>query len=167
MSRLTFCVVARVASFDLVELPDGRKGKRWENGSVTDAATGHIIVPSRNAVKIVTSEDARTMANKRHAKRQAVIEKHVKKATGAFSTDAALGKIAAKRARVALNDDGRAGNDAAKFVFLVLDALPEKKKELATVVHQHELSDRSIALLTEIARNRDDPDFEYLDAEEA
>ena len=147
--------------FELIELPDGSQGKRWGNGSVT-RLDGTIVSPSENAVKIVTSEDGQAMVAKRHAKRRETIEKHVQKATGAFTTDDALGKLAAKRAKVAMKDEGRAGNDAAKFVFTILDAMPEKQKE-QRIVHQHELSERSIALLKEMARYKNDPDFEYLD----
>lgn len=150
--------------FEPVELPDGTQGKKWSNGSIT-RLDGTIFKPSDNAVKIVTSEDSQAMIAKRQEKRRHTIEKYVteavkkrvRKATGAFMSDDALGALAAKRAVVALTDEGRAGNDAAKFVFQVMDAMPEKVKE-TTIVHQHELSPRAIELLKEVARQRNDPD---------
>lgn len=161
--------------FEIVLLPDGTEGKKWENGSITNAK-GHIVVPSKNAVKIVTSEQAKEMAGKRHERRKEVVEQYVTKAViehgkvgkrkrGAFMSDDALGMIVAARVKVAMKDDGRAGNDAARFVFQVLDAMPSDKDK-NTVVHQHELSDKTVALLRELAKQSNDPDFEYLEGKE-
>lgn len=159
-----------MADFEMVVLPDGTQGKQWKNGSIT-RLNGTIFKPSDNAVKIVTSEQAVEMAEKRHEKRKETIEKAVTKAVkrvtkvrGAFASDDALGAILAKRAMVALTDEGRAGNDAAKLVFHVLEALPDQKKGEQKVVHQHQLSDKTVELLKELARLRNDPDADYLEA---
>lgn len=156
--------------FEIVELPDGTQGKKWANGSITNAK-GHIVVAAENSNRIVTREDAQEMVAKRVAKRKETIEKYVTaavrkktKASGAFQSDDALGVLLAKRAEVALEDNGRAGNDAAKLVLHVLEALPDQKKNEVKVTHQHELSDKTVEMLRELARLREDPDQDYLEA---
>lgn len=163
----------KTEGFEIVDLPDGTQGKKWENGSVT-RMNGTLVYPADNAGKIVTSEQAREMAAKRHEARRETIEKYVQaeaakhvKATGAFSTDDALGVLAAARARVALNDEGRAGNDAAKLIFMLLEAMPDSKKNEQRIVHQHQLSEKTVEVLKELARLRNDPDLDYLEADYA
>lgn len=117
-----------MADYELLEtLPDGTERRRYPNGSIRDQNGRMLERP--DYLPVITSDTAYLLHRKRKEKYLQAIEAAVTHVTSANTPAEAAGYIVAKRAKVAMSDDGRAGNEAAKIVLAAMDALQDKRQE--------------------------------------
>lgn len=142
-------------AYEVIELPDGRPGRRYPNGIIRDE-WGHIQSGSETKGAI-TKENAREMqkrgAETRRRNFQAATRRGIAEAAETETVSEAIQKIMKKRAEVALTDDGRAGNDATKLLMMALDVLPRKEDE-KKVVHEHTVSDEAVRFFEKVDKRR-------------
>jgi hypothetical protein len=125
------------AKYTLLEvLPDGTERRQYADGYIRNQR-GQIIVLPENA-PVITSENAHEYHKMRKEKILRAIESHVMDVTKTNIPADAIGRIVAKRAEIAMTDDTRTGNEAAKIVLAALDAYQPKQDETRTNVLRHE-----------------------------
>ena len=148
--------------YEIVEY-EGKSVRKYPDGSLRDEE-GLFIRPSSSLA--ITSERAKELATIRWAKaRQSAIDA-IKQETGVENEWDGVKAILRKRVQVALTDSGRAGNDAAKMVLQAADVLRDHRIKEVIVNHGYEVSPRMIELLKEVARLKNDLDYESIEGME-
>lgn len=141
--------------YTLLKVEDGVEHRQYENGDVRDQNGRLIVRPERIKDAEITQENALAMRQRRKDKMLEAVERGVMKATQADNPYEAVSHIISKRAKVAMTDEGRAGNDAAKLVLEALDAWQDKKNVKEEVQrHVYEIDPDTMALIEEMTRNR-------------
>src|SRR5688572_18368417 len=106
---------------------DGGEGKKWDNGQITNLATGVLMVnPLANKI---TTENHKEMMAARRQKYEAAVRQGIAEGTRSPNSMVAVKTIMAARAKVAVEDGSRAGNDAARLVLQMLNLIPKDEKE--------------------------------------
>lgn len=145
-------------------LPDGTERRQYENGDIRNQNGQLLELGTQLENHLITSDTARDYHQMRKAKMLAAIEAGVMRVTDAPNPAEAAGHIVAKRAEVALRDNGRAGNEAAKIVLAAMDALQDKRQETThTERHEYTLDTETMDTIAKMiaVRNGD----EIIDAE--
>jgi hypothetical protein len=104
------------------------------------------------------------MHRKRKEKILRAVENGLMRVTGTDTQYEAISRIVEKRAQVAMDDSGRAGNDAAKIVLAAIDALPDRTvKQEQTVTHEYSIDPDTMRIVEQMVRARRDGiiDAEY------
>lgn len=146
-----------MADYEIVEY-EGRSVRKYPDGSLRNEH-GSFIRPSVT----LSPEQAKAMVQARWNKARQKALEAIKEETGVEDEWDGVKAILRKRVRVALTDDGRAGNDAAKMILQAADVMRDHRIKEVIVNHGHELSPKAIEILKEIARLRNDPDIEYIE----
>lgn len=119
---------------------EGKPARLYANGDIRDLR-GRIVKLGDDRMRqyAITSETAHEFHQKRKEKILKAIEAGVMRVTDAPDPYAAISRIVEKRAEVALQDNNKAGNDAARIVLQALDALQDRRQE-TTVTNRQEYS---------------------------
>jgi hypothetical protein len=117
---------------------------------------GQLIEKPPYAVEI-TSETSAAHNAMRKEKYLRAIEKHVTSVTKMNNPADAIGYIVGKKALVAMNDDTRTGNEAAKIVLQALDAYQDKVQQQVSVTrNEYVMDSATIELLEQMIDKRDE-----------
>lgn len=126
--------------------PDGAKRNQY----------GHLLErPNYDGIQTITKDNAHDYLRRRKEKILESIEKSVMDVTKTRLPSDAIGAIVGKRAEIAMNDDTRVGNEAAKIVLQAIDAYQNRIQENnSTNVLRQEvtLDDNTRALLERVAQ---------------
>ena len=134
---------------------DGNEVRRYRDGSTRDQRGRTLaFIPGGN--ELITAETARAYHAKRKAKILAAIESKLTDITRTTVPADAIAAIVGKRAEIAMNDDTRTGNDAAKIVLSAVDAYQDKAPHETTNTQRHEytMDAETRALLEAVLRER-------------
>lgn len=150
----------------LLDVIDGIEHRQYENGDIRNQY-GHMLAPLKGGNEIITSETARTYQQLRKQKILNAIEKRVMDVTRTNVPYDAIAHIVGKRAEIAMKDETRTGNEAAKIVLQAMDAYQPKQEETRTNVLRHEytMDDETRALLERIVRERRTSVLDMTDAQ--
>jgi hypothetical protein len=144
--------------FTLLETrEDGTEIRLYEDGSKRDQ-NGHLLEYLDSGAPIITPETARLLHAARKRKILEAIEAELQAKTRTNVPEKAIAAIVGKRAEIAMNDDSRTGNEAAKIVLSAVDAYQEKQQDGRTNVLRHEytMDNETRALLEDMLRQRRD-----------
>lgn len=110
-----------IQPYEIIEY-EGKEARKYPNG-VIRSPKGYIV--------FMPPEIARGMERQRKVSGEERAREGIKLATQSESPEEAVMKIIRARALVAMTDNGRAGNDAAKLVLVASGFLtPERKVEV-------------------------------------
>lgn len=142
-------------TFEVLEVrEDGTEVRLYENGEKRNQR-GQLIeaAPWNN---IITSETAHEYNRRRKQKVLEAIESKLMDVTKMGAPAEAIAHIVGKRAEIAMSDDSRTGNEAAKIVLSAVDAYQDKAAPEKTNVTRHEyaIDEETKALLEEMLRAR-------------
>jgi len=144
--------------YELLEiLPDGREKRRYPNGDIRDNNGRLIQIPERVTDMTITDETSAHFRQLRQQKMLKAIENGLMRVTDAPNPSEAVAHIVSKRAEIAMTDNGRAGNDAAKIVLAAIDALPDRRHEqIQTQRHEYTIDKETMRIVEEMIRMRRD-----------
>lgn len=139
---------------------DGMEIREYADGSKRNSK-GQLIVHPSNVydLPVITSDNAHDYHKARKAKILQSIEQSVMDVTKTRLPSDAIGAIVGKRAQIAMTDDSRVGNEAAKIVLQAIDAY-QNRVDTSTNVLRNELvlDDNTRALLERLAQMKRDDD---------
>lgn len=141
----------------------GDEVRLYQDGSKRNQK-GHLLEYLETGGAIITAETARQYHALRKQKILESIEQTLTDITKTKLPADAIAAIVGKRAQIAMNDDTRTGNEAAKIVLSAVDAYQDRKMETKEQVTRHEytIDDDTRRLLTALIRERrgnDDDDM--------
>jgi len=146
-----------MSTYEIVQ-HNGRQARLYPNGDIRDD-NGRVLQlgDDRLQVHAITSENARQYHQMRKEKILKAVESGVMRVTNAPDPYAAISRIVERRAEVAMSDNTRAGNDAARIVLQALDALQDKAQE-TTVTHvtEHKIDPDTMRVVESMLRARRD-----------
>lgn len=143
-----------MANYEVIEY-EGQPARKYADGSIRDEK-GHWLVRSSPA-PLFTTENASEMGKRRKQKMLEAVEQGVMDATEMPNPYEAVSLLIKVRAQVALEDKGRAGNEAAKMVLEALDAKPDKQSEtVQTQRMEYVIDPETLAMLEKIAQMKRD-----------
>jgi len=149
----------------------GMVARRYPNGDIRNER-GQVLKLADNSPLLnehaITSENAHEKHLQRKEKILRAIETGVMRVTDAPNPYEAISRIVEKRAEVALNDSGRAGNDASKIVLMALDALQDRRQETTQVQrHEYSIDPETMRIVEAMAQaRRDNTDVIEIEIEE-
>jgi hypothetical protein len=110
----------------------GKQAREYPDGSIRDEL-GRMVTKLDNGGHDITPTNAHEYHKMRKEKILKAVEDGLMRVTDAPNPAEAIGRLVEKRARLAMTDNTRVGNDAAKIVLAALDALPDRKQEVTQV----------------------------------
>lgn len=115
--------------YTIVEF-NGQQARQYPNGDIRNEY-GQVLKLGNNRLDVhtITSENAHSFHKMRKEKVLKAIEAGVMRVTDAPNPAEAIGYIVSKRAELAMTDNTRVGNDAARIVLQALDAFQDKTQE--------------------------------------
>jgi hypothetical protein len=135
---------------------DNHEIRLYDNGDKRNEL-GHLLENNGKGNEIITPETARTYHAMRKQKILAAIESKLKDVTKTNAPAEAIAAIVGKRAQIAMTDDTRTGNDAAKIVLLAVDAYQNKTTEQAQITrHEYTVDEETRLLLHAMIQDRRD-----------
>lgn len=135
---------------------DGTEVRLYENGDKRNQY-GQIIDGVSGKDTIITVDNTAEYRRQRKINMLRAIESGLMRVTDAPNPAEAIAHIVSKRAEIAMKDDGRAGNDAAKIVLAAMDALPDKQTEtVQTQRHEYTIDPDTMRVVEEMVRMRRD-----------
>lgn len=135
---------------------DGTEVRLYENGDKRNQ-NGQLLEHNGKGNEIITPENSRYYRELRKQKILTAIENGLMRVTDAPNPSEAIAHIVTKRAEVAMLDNGRAGNDAAKIVLAAMDALPDRQTENVQVQrHEYSIDEDTMRVVEELVRMRRD-----------
>jgi hypothetical protein len=133
---------------------NGQIARQYQDGSIRNS-NGHMLAPLDNGEYAITPETARYMHSLRKQKILNAIESKLKDVTKTNIPADAIAAIVGKRAEIAMKDDTRTGNEAAKIVLAAVDAYQDKQTEQTTVTRNEYVMDAdTMAMLERILESR-------------
>lgn len=140
--------------YEIIEFR-GQSARRYPDGCIRNEKGQLLVFPPHLEGKNITSpERASELGRRRRERYLEAIEAGLKDAQPGLDTpEEAVRRIIAKRARVAMTDEGRSGNDAAKLVFEAADILAEKKQQVVQVQkHEYVMDEETRNVLETLIR---------------
>lgn len=141
-------------TYELLEVrDDGTEVRLYEDGTKRNQR-GHLLEPApwNNTI---TAETAGMYNRMRKEKYLRAIEEKLVSVTGAQAPAEAIAEIVGKRAKIAMTDDTRTGNEAAKIVLQAVDAYQDKTTgTVQTTRHEYSIDDETKALLESMLAER-------------
>jgi hypothetical protein len=136
----------------------------YEDGSKRDSHGALREILDTNI--IITPEIARQFNARRKQKILDAIESKIQDITRTNAPAEAIAAIVGKRAQIAMSDETRTGNEAAKIVLQAVDAYQQRTADDRTNVlrHEYHVDEETRALLHEMIQQRRDDAI--IDAEE-
>lgn len=143
-----------VLKYEIIGYDDnGEEIRRYPNGTLRNSKGRILQLPDYLQSHQITSDNAHLRLAQRKQKILDAIEKSVMSVTRTNVPADAIGMIVGKRAEIAMNDDTRTGNEAAKIVLSALDAYQEKQNVSTNVLRNEiTLDDNTRALLERVAQ---------------
>lgn len=133
---------------------NGNEIREYQDGSIRNQ-NGHLLKrPDYDGIQTITKDNAHDYLKRRKEKILESIEQSVMDVTKTRLPSDAIGAIVGKRAAIAMTDDTRVGNEAAKIVLQAIDAYQNRVQESnSTNVLRNELTidDNTRKLLERIA----------------
>lgn len=143
-------------NYEIIEF-NGKPARKYPDGAIRNEK-GQLMQfpPSLEGKNIQNSEQASALAKRRKQLYLEAIEQGLQDAAPGYGTPhEAVRHIIKKRAQVAMSDEGRAGNDAARLVLEAADALQDKKQENVQVQRmEYTIDEETRALIMEIAHQK-------------
>ena len=151
----TTAIAEETPKYEIIEFKGQPARLYHKDGSIRDEK-GHVLKKPDYIMKYsITSELSKEYRSRRKELMLQAVEDGVIKATKAADPYAAMSRIIQRRAEVAMKDDGRAGNEAAKIVMEALDAYQDKKSENVNVQRNEYVIDEATQnMLLDIMSNR-------------
>jgi hypothetical protein len=143
---------------------EGEEARRYPNGVIRHPKTGNIMY--------LPPEVGRAMHQQRRDQGRIIAGEAIKKATNSETAEEGVAKVIAKRTEIALTDNGRAGNDAARWVvnvagFADIARRVDVDQRVTHQVRLPEFSPRYLELVEKLAQeNIIDAEFEDEDEDE-
>lgn len=146
---------------------DGTEIRLYEDGSQRDQNGRVLVANERFKETQITAENSRQLHALRKKKILDAIEAELQAKTRTNVPEKAIAAIVGKRAEIAMKDDGRTGNEAAKIVLSAVDAYQDKQPQDRTNVLRHEyaMDEETRQLLEDMLRQRRDS-TDAIEAEE-
>jgi hypothetical protein len=151
--------------YELIEIrDDGTEVRRYEDGTIRNQRGQMLVLPD-SLPPLITSENAHEYHKMRKDKILRAIESRVMDITKTKIPADAIGAIVAKRAKIAMEDNTRIGNEAAKIVLQVIDAYQDKVEKATVTRNEYAMDGDTLALLQSMmdARQRADDRTDVLD----
>lgn len=144
-----------VPKYELLGMDDnGNEIRLYRDGSKRNQ-NGQLIERPEYAQLTITSENAHEFHAMRKRKILNAIESKLKDVTKTNIPADAIAAIVGKRAEIAMKDDSRTGNEAAKIVLSAVDAYQDKTTEQTTVMRNEYVMDAATReLLEQILESR-------------
>jgi hypothetical protein len=117
----------------------GNEIRQYEDGTLRNQK-GHALTKIPNDGHEITHENARDYHRMRKEKIIRAIEERLQDVTKTNAPAYAIAAIVEKRARIAMTDETRTGNEAARIVLSAVDAYQDKRDAEKTTVQRHEYS---------------------------
>jgi hypothetical protein len=134
---------------------DGNERRQYDNGQIRNQNGALLELPDALKEHAITSDTARTFHAMRKAKILRAIEARLQDVTKTNIPADAIAAIVAKRAAIAMSDDTRTGNEAAKIVLSAVDAYQDKAQETTHVQrHEYTIDDETRQLLEAMVTRR-------------
>lgn len=133
----------------------GDEIRLYDDGSKRNQK-GHLLEYLGSGGELITQETARQYQQLRKQKILESIESTLKDVTKTNLPADAIAAIVGKRAKIAMTDDTRTGNEAAKIVLSAVDAYQDKVSSgtVNTQRHEYTIDDDTKRLLTAILHER-------------
>ena len=130
--------------------------RKYNDGYIRNARGQIIVLPE--TLPQITTENAHEYLAMRKAKILRAIEARVQDVTKTNAPAEAIAAIVGKRAEIAMKDNTRTGNEAAKIVLSAVDAYQEKAMVTRSdiVRHEYTVDDDTRALLHAMIQDRRD-----------
>ena len=141
-----------MAKYTLLKVENGIEYRQYENGAIRNQNGQIIQLPDDSPLlteHAITSDNAHTYHQMRKDKILKAIENRVMDVTKTNIPAEAIGAIVGKRAEIAMKDDTRIGNEAAKIVLSAIDAYQDKAETRTDVRRQELVMDDNTRLLLE------------------
>lgn len=156
MDYNSLSVIQSFEKYDLLHVDEsGNEVRRYKDGSLRNQ-NGHLLAKLDNAGYEITQENARHYHALRKAKILREIESKLKDVTKTNAPAEAIAAIVGKRAEIAMNDDTRTGNEAAKIVLSAVDAYQDKQNndQQTTIRNEYTMDAETKALLYAMIQER-------------
>jgi len=144
----------------------GKQAREYPDGSIRDEL-GRMLAKLDNNGMDITPTNARDFHKMRKEKILKAVEEGVMRVTDAPNPAEAIGRLVGKRAEIAMNDNTRTGNDAAKIVLMAMDALQDKRQETVNTTRNEDILDaetmRIVEQLVAMRRNTAENNIEIID----
>lgn len=126
--------------YELLEvMEDGTEVRRYlKDNSLRDQNGYWLDVHPGGEGHQITKENVAQFHRRRKEKILEAIEAELTDLTKSRAPAEAIGKLVRKRAEIAMSDDGRTGNEAAKIVLQAVDAYQARLEKQAPQVQRHE-----------------------------
>jgi len=135
---------------------EGREIRLYASDGSIRNWRGQLIEQHPNA-KLITPDNNATFQKRRKQKILEAIEAKITDVTKMNHPAEAIAAIVGKRALVAMKDNTRTGNDAAKIVLAAVDAYQDKAETRTDVLrHEYAIDQQTRELLEQLARERRD-----------
>lgn len=167
MDYSTLSVIQSFEKYDLLHVDDeGNEVRRYKDGTLRNQNGQALSKPNVFNEHLITSDTARTYHALRKAKILREIEAKLQDVTKTNAPASAIAAIVGKRAEIAMNDDTRTGNEAAKIVLSAVDAYQDKQTadQTTTIRNEYALDDKTRELFERMTRERRDDTANVLDA---
>ena len=154
--------------YELLEVrPDGTEVRLYEDGTKRNQRGQALTLPKVIQDQQITSETAYIRHKQRKDKILRAIEQKVQDVTKTNAPAEAIAYIVGKRAKVAISDESKVGNDAAKIVLAALDAYQDKRpqEQTSTIRNEYIMDDETRALLHAMIQERRDTGTDTTDAD--
>lgn len=153
--------------YELLEIrQDGTEVRRYQNGDIRNQNGRLLERPDSHRMHEITSENAHRYHQMRKEKILRAIESRVMDITKTNIPADAVGAIVAKRAEIAMKDNTRIGNEAAKIVLQAIDAYQDKVEKATVTRNEYAMDAETIAVLQammDARSNRADDRTDVLD----
>jgi hypothetical protein len=143
---------------------NGDEIRLYADGAKRNQLGRLLELPSDLENHLITSDNAHLRLAQRKQKILDAIEKEVMTVTRVNVPAEAIGRIVGKRAEIAMKDDTRTGNEAAKIVLQAMDAY-QAKEQVSTNVLRNEITidDNTRLLLERLAQAKRQADDGIVD----
>jgi hypothetical protein len=165
MDYNTLTVIQSFDKYDLLHIDDnGNEVRRYKDGTIRNQ-NGQSLSKIPNNGHDITRENARSYHAMRKAKILSEIESKLKDVTKTNAPAEAIAAIVGKRAEIAMRDDTKTGNDAAKIVLSAVDAYQDRQptEQVSTIRNEYILDDDTRQLFERMTRERRDDSTNVLD----
>lgn len=131
--------------YELLKVENGVEWRRYDDGTIRNQNGQMLVLPE--GLPAITSDNAHNYHRMRKEKILRAIEAKVMDVTKTNIPADAVGAIVAKRAAVAMNDDGKVGNDAARIVLQAIDAYQDKVEKSTVTRNEYAMDAETLAIL--------------------
>jgi len=136
---------------------NGHETRQYENGDIRDERGRLLSMGTGIENHLITSDTAHDYHRMRKEKNLRAIESKLVDITKTRLPAEAIAAIVGKRAELAMNDDTKVGNDAARIVLQAVDAYQNRVNEdnrIDVLRHEYTMDERTMELLERIAAVR-------------